>query len=129
MAHCVMSASKLEYLPAQVGVETVDYYAIRYVFPRVLDTRRDPVLILGIVEAAKHQGTASRQISEPVVTLMSSGLGIACTTLGPVEHSSSKDQHTNHSVRHHRNHYPCLKRLRLIPQLYLMIPRRNSYRT
>src|SRR5919199_4210325 len=128
MAHCVMSASKLEYLPAQVGVETVEYYAIRYVFTRVLDTRRDPVLILGIVEAAKHQGTASRQISEPVVTPMSSVLGIA-RTLGPVEHSSSKDQHTNHSVRHHRNHYPCLKRLRLIPQLYLMIPRWNSYRT
>src|SRR5919202_1670491 len=105
MAHCVMSESKLKFLPAQLGVETGEYYPIRYVFTRVLNTRRDPVLILGIVEAAKHQGTASRQISEPMVTPMSSDLGIARTP-GSVEHSSSKDQHTNHSVRHHRKHYP-----------------------
>src|SRR5215210_540165 len=112
MAHCVTSASKvLEYLPAQVGVETVEDDAIRYVFPRAFDTRRALVLILGIVEVAKHQGTASRQISELVMTPMSSGLGTA-RALAPVLHSSGKDQHNNHSVRYHRDHYPCLKHLR-----------------
>src|SRR5215210_4544156 len=106
MAHCVTSASKLlEYLPAQVGVETVEDDAIRYVFPRALDTRRAPVLVLSIVEAAKHQGMASRQISEPVMTLMSSGLRTA-HTLAPVLHSSGKDQHNKHSIRYHRDHYP-----------------------
>ena len=128
MAHCIISASKLEYLLARVGVETVEDHTIRYGFTRALDTCRAFVLVLGIVEAAKHQGMAPRHVSEPVMMPMSSRLGIA-RTLAPVLHSSGKDQHNKHSVRYHRDHYPYLKRLRLIPELYLMLPCWNRYRT